>query len=158
MHVVPPLRPDVTIVHAQRADVDGNTQMWGLLGCQRDAAFAAERVIVVCEELVDEEVIRSDPNRTVIPGLIVDAVVVEPGGPATRPMSRATTTATIASTSIGTLSAGIRTRSRPPGSTSGSTRTSNHSEYLAKLGEERWRTLAPSGAASSSAVDYGRYE
>ena len=70
----------MTIVHAQRADAEGNTQMWGLLGCQKEAAFAAERVIVVVEELVAEAVIRADPNRTVIPGLIVDAVVVEPWG------------------------------------------------------------------------------
>jgi glutaconate CoA-transferase subunit A len=77
---VPPLKPDVTIVHAQRADASGNTQIWGLLGCQKEAAFAAERVIVVVEELVDEAVVRADPNRTIIPGLIVDAVVVEPFG------------------------------------------------------------------------------
>src|SRR5947208_14808691 len=79
IYAVPPLNPDVTIVHAQRADANGDTQIWGLLGCQKEAAFAAERVIVVCEELVDESLIRKDPNRTVIPGLIVDAVVVEPG-------------------------------------------------------------------------------
>ncbi|HEX7950912.1 MAG TPA: CoA-transferase [Candidatus Limnocylindrales bacterium] len=80
VYAVPPLRPDVTIVHAQRADAAGNTQIWGLLGCQKEAAFAAEHVIVVVEELVDEAVIRADPNRTIIPGLIVDAVVVEPYG------------------------------------------------------------------------------
>ncbi|HJP66204.1 MAG TPA: CoA-transferase, partial [Actinomycetota bacterium] len=78
VYAVPPLNPDVTIVHAQRADAAGNTQIWGVLGCQREAAFAADRVIVVVEELVDQDVIRRDPNRTVIPGLIVDAVVVEP--------------------------------------------------------------------------------
>ena len=77
---VPALNPDVTIVHAQRADAEGNTQMWGLVGVQREAAFASERVIVVVEELVPETVIRSDPNRTVIPGFIVDAVVHEPWG------------------------------------------------------------------------------
>ncbi len=80
VYAVPPLNPDVTIVHAQRADADGNTQVWGLLGCQKEAAFAADRVIVVVEELVDESVIRADPNRTIIPGLIVDAVVVDPFG------------------------------------------------------------------------------
>jgi glutaconate CoA-transferase, subunit A len=80
VYAVPPLKPDVTIVHAQRADAAGNTQVWGLLGCQKEAAFAAERVIVVVEELVDEAVIRADPNRTIIPGLIVNAVVVEPFG------------------------------------------------------------------------------
>jgi len=80
VYAVPPLRPDVTIVHAQRADAAGDTQVWGLLGCQKEAAFAADRVIVVVEDLVDEAVIRADPNRTIIPGLIVDAVVVEPFG------------------------------------------------------------------------------
>jgi len=80
VYTVPPLKPDVTIVHAQRADAAGNTQIWGLLGVQREAAFAAERLIVVVEELVDEAVVRADPNRTAIPGLIVDAVVVEPFG------------------------------------------------------------------------------
>jgi glutaconate CoA-transferase subunit A len=80
IYAVPPLRPDVTIVHAQRADAAGDTQVWGLLGCQKEAAFAASRVIVVVEELVEESVIRADPNRTILPGLVVDAVVVEPFG------------------------------------------------------------------------------
>lgn len=78
--VVPPLIPDVAIIHAQRADAEGNTQIWGLLGVQKETAFAAKRVIVVVEQVVDESVIRSDPNRTVIPGLIVNAVVPEPYG------------------------------------------------------------------------------
>lgn len=78
--VVPPLHPDVTIVHAQRADQNGNTHLWGLLGTQKEAAFAADKVIVVVEEIVDESVIRADPNRTLIPGVIVDAVVHEPYG------------------------------------------------------------------------------
>ncbi len=77
---VPALNPDVTVVHAQRADEQGNAQIWGLLGVQKEAAFASRRVIVVVEQLVDESIIRADPNRTVIPGLIVDAVVVEPWG------------------------------------------------------------------------------
>ena len=78
--VVPPLNPDVAIIQAQRADAEGNTQVWGLLGAQKEVAFAAERLIVVVEEVVDEAVIRADPNRTIIPGLIVDAVVHEPFG------------------------------------------------------------------------------
>jgi glutaconate CoA-transferase, subunit A len=77
---VPALNPDVTIIHAQRADPQGNAQIWGLLGVQKEAAFASKRVIVVVEELVEESVIRADPNRTLIPGLIVNAVVVEPWG------------------------------------------------------------------------------
>lgn len=78
--VVPPLNPDVAIIHAQRADAQGNTQLWGLLGSQKEVAFAARRRIVVVEEIVDEAVIRADPNRTIVPGLIVDAVVHEPFG------------------------------------------------------------------------------
>lgn len=77
---VPALNPDTTIVHAQRADLDGNAQIWGLMGVQKEAAFAAKNVIVVAEEIVSESVIRSDPNRTLIPGFIVDAVVEEPFG------------------------------------------------------------------------------
>src|SRR5918995_693859 len=49
VYAVPPLKPDVSIVHAQRASASGDTQVWGLLGCQKEAAFAAERVIVVVE-------------------------------------------------------------------------------------------------------------
>ena len=71
---VPALHPDVAIVHVQRADADGNCHLWGILGEQKEAAFAAARVIVTAEEIVDSAVIRSDPNRTVIPGLVVDAV------------------------------------------------------------------------------------
>ena len=77
---VPALTPDVAIVHVQRADANGNAQVWGLLGTQKEAAFAAQRVIVVAEEIVSEDVIRADPNRTLIPGLIVHAVVHEPWG------------------------------------------------------------------------------
>jgi glutaconate CoA-transferase subunit A len=77
---VPALNPDTTIIHAQRADAEGNAQVWGLMGVQKEAAFAARRVVVVAEEIVDESLIRSDPNRTLIPGLIVDAVVEEPFG------------------------------------------------------------------------------
>ncbi|MBN2548498.1 MAG: CoA transferase subunit A [Anaerolineales bacterium] len=72
--VVPALTPDVAIVHVQRADADGNAQIWGIIGEQKEAAFAARRVILTAEEIVDEAIIRSDPNRTLIPGLVVDAV------------------------------------------------------------------------------------
>jgi glutaconate CoA-transferase, subunit A len=78
--VVPPLKPDVAFLHAQRADSQGNTQLWGLLGMQKEIAFAARKTVIVVEEIVDEDVIRRDPNRTLIPGLVVDAVVHEPYG------------------------------------------------------------------------------
>jgi glutaconate CoA-transferase subunit A len=72
--VVPALNPDVAIVHVQRADASGNAHIWGIIGEQKEAAFASERVILTAEEIVSEDVIRSDPNRTLIPGFIVDAV------------------------------------------------------------------------------------
>ena len=72
--VVPPLCPDVAIIHVQRADARGNAHLWGIIGEQKEAAFAARRVIVTAEEIVPEETIRSDPNRTLIPEFIVDAV------------------------------------------------------------------------------------
>ena len=71
---VPPLHPDVAIIHVQRADVKGNSHIWGIVGEQKEVAFAAKRVIITAEEIVDESVIRSDPNRTLIPELIVSAV------------------------------------------------------------------------------------
>ena len=77
---VPALNPDTAIIHVQRADENGNAHVWGLMGVQKEAAFAARKTIVVAEEIVQESVIRSDPNRTLIPGLVVDAVVHEPFG------------------------------------------------------------------------------
>jgi glutaconate CoA-transferase subunit A len=72
--VVPALNPDVAIVHVQRADAQGNCHLWGIIGEQKEAAFASRHVIVTAEEIVSEDVIRSDPNRTLIPGFIVSAV------------------------------------------------------------------------------------
>jgi glutaconate CoA-transferase subunit A len=77
--VVPALNPDVAIVHVQRADKDGNAQLWGIVGEQKEVAFASKRVILTAEEIVDEAVIRSDPNRTLIPGFIIIAVCHVPG-------------------------------------------------------------------------------
>jgi glutaconate CoA-transferase subunit A len=154
VYAVPPLHPDVAIVHAQRADAEGNTQVWGLLGCQKEAAFAADRVIVVCEELVGESVIRADPNRTIIPGLIVDAVVVQPG--ACHP----------------SYAQGCYDRdnqfylawdevARDPARLEAWLQEwvfdlSTHDEYLAKLGD-RWTELQDVGDAPSGSVNYGRY-
>ena len=154
MFAVPPLRPDVAIVHAQRADAAGNTQIWGLTGCQKEAAFAADRVIVVCEELVDEDVIRRDPNRTVIPGLIVDAVVVEPK--ACHPSyaqgyydrdNRFYLDWDAIARDASALDAWLKEWVFDLGS---------HTEYVEKLGAERWETLAP-GTAMAEPVNYGEY-
>jgi glutaconate CoA-transferase subunit A len=80
LHAVKALHPDVTIVHVQRADAEGNAHCWGNFGIMLEAVKAAKRVIVTAEEIVAPEVIASDPNRTVIPGFLVSAVVEAPMG------------------------------------------------------------------------------
>ncbi|HEY6306879.1 MAG TPA: CoA-transferase [Candidatus Angelobacter sp.] len=67
--------PDVAIVHVQRADRHGNAHCWGNFGVMLEGVRAARRVILCAEEIADETVISSDPNRTVIPGFLVSAVV-----------------------------------------------------------------------------------
>jgi glutaconate CoA-transferase subunit A len=74
------LRPDVAILHVQRSDAQGNAHIWGSLGVAVDGLRAARKVIVVAEEIVEPAVIASDPNRTLIPGFLVAAVVHQPGG------------------------------------------------------------------------------
>ena len=80
LHAVKALTPDVAIVHVQRADSEGNAHCWGGFGVMLEAVRAAKKVIVVAEEIVEPEVIASDPNRTVIPGFLVAAVVECPWG------------------------------------------------------------------------------
>ena len=70
--LVKAINPDVAIIHGQRADREGNMQMWGIVGSNREIAMASEHVIISVEEIVDSEIIRRDPNRTVIPGFHVD--------------------------------------------------------------------------------------
>jgi glutaconate CoA-transferase, subunit A len=154
IYAVPPLKPDVTIIHAQRADAAGDTQVWGLLGCQKEAAFAASRVIVVVEELVDESVIRSDPNRTILPGLVVDAVVVEPFG--AHP--------SYAQGYYDRDNAFYLDWEQISRSEAALNRwldeyvhgVSGRDEYVEKLGRERMLGLRPTPAPSGS-VDYGEY-
>lgn len=74
------LKPDVAIINVQRADRFGNAHLWGNLGVAVDGARASRRVVVIAEEIVEPEVISSDPNRTLIPGFLVSAVVHEPWG------------------------------------------------------------------------------
>jgi len=152
--VVPPLNPDVAFIHAQRADIQGDTQLWGLIGMQKEVAFASKKVVVVVEEIVDEELIRRDPNRTLIPGLIVDAVVCEPYG------------------AHPSYVQGYYDRDNPFyldwGESSKDQATTeawlkewvydipDRTAYLEKLGQERIDSLAP-GELISYAVNYGRY-
>jgi glutaconate CoA-transferase subunit A len=78
--LVKAINPDLAIIHAQRADCEGNTQMWGIVGSNREIAMASQKVVVSVEEIVDSEIVRRDPNRTIIPGFRVNAVVEEPWG------------------------------------------------------------------------------
>ena len=155
VYVVPPLRPAVTIVHAQRADAAGDTQMWGLLGAQKEAAFAADRVIVVVEEMVDESVIRADPNRTVIPGLIVDAVVVEPFGAhpsyAQGHYDR-DNTFYVEWDAVSRDAAGLEAWMDQWVHGLG-----GRAEYMERLGAEARERIRPSGPAPAGPIDYGEY-
>ena len=81
------LRPDVAILHVQRADAQGNAHIWGSLGVAVDGARAARKIIIVAEEIAEPSVISSDPNRTLVPGFLVEAVVHEPGGAHPSPVS-----------------------------------------------------------------------
>ena len=75
---VPALNPDVTIVHAQRADREGNVQMWGITGVQKEAVLAAKRSVVTVEELVDH--LDPVPGAVVLPAWVVTYVAEVPGG------------------------------------------------------------------------------
>ena len=75
---VPALRPDVAVIHAQRADARGNVQLWGITGVQKEAVLAARRSLVTVEEVVDR--LDPRPGATVLPGWVVTAVAVVPGG------------------------------------------------------------------------------
>ncbi len=154
VYAVPPLTPDVTIVHAQRASAAGDTQVWGLVGCQKEAAFAADRVIVVVEELVDDTVIRADPNRTLIPGLIVDAVVVEPWGAHPSYAQGHYDRDNAFYLEWDAISRDEeRLRAWLAEWVHG---VAGRAEYVDKLGAERLAALRP-GAAPSGEVDYGAY-
>jgi glutaconate CoA-transferase subunit A len=76
----PAVRPDVTVIHAQKADRRGNVLLWGILGVQKEAALAAKKVLVTVEEIVDS--LDAPANACVLPHWVVDAVCEVPGGAA----------------------------------------------------------------------------
>jgi glutaconate CoA-transferase subunit A len=78
LSAVPALEPDVTIIHAQRADRAGNVQLWGLVGVQKEAVLAARRAIVTVEEVVDE--LDDRPDAIVLPTWVLAAVCEVSGG------------------------------------------------------------------------------
>ena len=76
---VPAIRPEVTIIHAQRADRVGNVLIEGIIGVQKEAALAATNVIVTVEEVVDD-LLAPSTNSTILPHWTIDAIIAEPGG------------------------------------------------------------------------------
>ena len=147
------LNPDVTIAHVQRADADGNAHCWGSFGVMLEAVRSAKRVIVVAEEIVDPEMISSDPNRTVIPGFLVSAVVECPYGALPSPVQGYynrddaffseyhdnTKTATESDAWLKEWVYGVRDRS----------------EYVKKIGSERLASLAVKKHAYAAPADFG---
>ncbi|MDX2978992.1 CoA transferase subunit A [Streptomyces microflavus] len=153
IYVVPPVNPDVTIIHAQRADRRGNTQIWGLTGIQAEAVYAAEKAVVVVEELVSDEVVRADPNRTLVPAHAVDAVVLCPRGahPSFAQGYYDRDNAFYRAWSAISKDP-VRLREWLAEWVYG---TADHAEYVTRLGEEFWAGLAV-GEALSEPVNYGR--
>ena len=151
--LVPALNPDVAVVQAQRADEEGNTHFWGGSGVTKEAALAARKVIVVVEEVVDREVIRRDPNRTLIPGFLVNAVVPEPWGAHPSPVQgyynrdhekysayhNASRERSGYLKWLDTWVLGVKHRK----------------EYLSRLGEEKMKSLLVKRHRKSIPVDYG---
>ena len=151
--LVPALQPDVTILHVQRSDADGNAHAWGNLGISEEAALASKRVIMIAEEIVPREVIVSDPNRVIAPSFKVCAVVHEPGGAHPSPVQghynrdhefyheyhRGTRSVEGNVRWLGGWVVGVKDRA----------------EYLEKLGEERWRGLQLKEHRYAAPVDYG---
>ncbi|MCW8862540.1 MAG: hypothetical protein OQK07_08975, partial [Rhodospirillales bacterium] len=85
--LVPPLKPDVAILPVQRSDTQGNSHHWGNSGVAQEAALAADRVIILADEIVEPPVIASDPNRVLFPGFRVTAVCHVPAGVHPSPMT-----------------------------------------------------------------------
>jgi glutaconate CoA-transferase subunit A len=152
MIAVRAIKPDVAILHVQRADQEGNSHVWGNFGVMREAALAAKKVIITCEEIVDHELILSDPNRNVIPGFVVASVVHEPFGAHPSPTQgysrrdddfyfeyhKATRTAQGFAQWLDKYVLGVK----------------NHREFLNLLGKERIERLKPQGNLFAPAVSF----
>jgi len=151
--LVPAIRPDVAIVHVQRVDEDGNAHFWGGGGVTKEAAMAARKVIVVAEERVSRSVIRRDPNRTFLPGFMTSAVVIEPWGAHPSPIQGY----------YGRDHEKYMTYHQESKEGEGFLKwlqewvlgVKNREEYLARLGEERVKSLSVKRHRKSIPVDYG---
>ncbi len=146
LFLIPAITPDLTVIAVQRADAQGNAQLWGPWGVSQEAALAAKQVIVIADEIVPRDVIASDPNRTIVPALKVAAVVEEPGACHPSPLQgrysrdheffhdyhRATRTAEGFATWVAEWVTGVPDRA----------------SYLAKLGP-RWSALSMRGVPAA---------
>ncbi len=145
--------PDITIVHVQRADEEGNAHCWGNLGVMQEAARAAKKVIVVAEEIVSRDVIASDPNRTVTPGFLVSAVVHEPFGAHPSPVQGYYNR-------DNEFFRAYHTETKTPDDyarwkTKWVNGVLNRKEYLERLGSERLNALKVKTHAYSAPADFG---
>lgn len=147
------VNPDVTILHVQRADAAGNCHLWGASGFSRLAAQAARRVLITCEEIAPPETIRADPDRTAIPGALVDAVCEAPWGAHPAPVqgyydldgpffmeyAAATRAEADAQAWLDKWVRGVADRAA----------------YMNIVGPERWRPLQVTHSRPSPPVEYG---
>lgn len=147
------IKPDLAILHVQRADREGNAHAWGNFGVMREAAFAAQKVILTCEEIVDHEIIVSDPNRTIIPGFVVTSVVHEPFGAHPSP-----TQGYARRDDDFYFEYHKETRSREGFErwlANYVTGVTDHRDFLSLLGNERIERLKPQGDLLTPAVSFG---
>ena len=147
------VKPDLTILHVQKADVYGNALAWGATGISRQAAYASKEVLITCEEIVEPEEIRGDPDRVLIPGFVTSAVCEAPWGAYPAPVqgyydldgpyfleyAAATREPESAGAWLAEWVYGVK----------------DHSEYMAKVGRARWSALRVTNPRPSQPVDYG---
>ena len=151
--LVPALKPDVAILQVQRAEAGGGAHCWGNLGISEAAALAAGAVILVAEEIVPPEIIRSDPNRILMPAARVAAVVHEPGGAHPSPVQGHYNRDHAAYHEY-------HRASREPDGFESWLETwvlglPDRAAYLQRLGDDRWASLQMKHHRLAAPVDYG---
>jgi glutaconate CoA-transferase subunit A len=147
------LKPDLAIIHVQKADRQGNAMCWGATGISRQAAYAARQVLITCEEIVPSDVIRSDPERTLVPGFLVDAVCEVPWGAHPAPVQ-----GYYGLDNEMYVDYSARTRDQAEAAEwfqEWIYRVKSREAYVEKLGRERLNELMVQHPAKCEGVDYG---
>jgi glutaconate CoA-transferase subunit A len=151
--LVPALKPDVAILQVQRSDEDGHVHCWGNLGISEAAALAAATVIVVAEEIVPSQVVKSDPNRILVPPARIAAVVHEAGGAHPSPVQG------YYNRDHAFYHEYHRASREADGFREWLKRwvleLPDRQAYLERLGSERWLALKPKEQRLAAPVDYG---